>query len=495
MSGAANISLSRRLILVGLLGRASIIAVAAILLTLLFFRAYLRFDLSWDAIAYHYPFAARLMGICDTKCLRLAPNLEVFYSSFPLALNWIQGALWRITNRPESANLLSYFALLLLIFFLRLQFNIKWYWTTLSLLAVPFVQIFSTSAYLDMATNALAAIGVLTLAEMWVFRRPLTSISTAIFVVSVIILGNSKTQMMPVALLIVFLFLAIATRQRSFVFRWESRLLAAVASAVLLLVVCATAVRNAVVFGNPVYPVQIELMDIAIFKGIIWPLASNGTASYLMNSPQPLRWLLSVLEYAAFDMRAVPYTLGQGDVPQTAPSFRMGGYFATYVMINVGLVMLAAVKIRSLSGRVPVFVGILTVLASLLPASHDLRYYMFWIITIVGINAAIFARYENKDAVVAIIATCWRLAVVSCLISVTMITSGRYFESGSGYDIALKITGVAETVVKLSENPDDSIVCVLSERHAVLYSAAFNPGVKYKVIQGEDPSCNVHVRM
>ena len=73
----------------------------------------------------------------------------------------------------------------------------------------------------------------------------------------------------------------------------------------------------------------------------------------ISNVPPPLRWLASVLEVGGYADRPLPWTYDQGlcvtgpvledCVWGAGPSFRMGGYFAAYVLF---LIAFLAVQVR-----------------------------------------------------------------------------------------------------------------------------------------------------
>jgi hypothetical protein len=100
-------------------------------------------------------------------------------------------------------------------------------------------------------------------------------------------------------------------------------------------------------------------------------------------SSRPLRWLASVTEFDAFRGRALPWTIGQGDVAQSSPSFRMGGYFVPYVL---GAIVLIGWSVRStVTARwVAAMILVLSLMCAWLPGSHELRYYLFWMLTLVS---------------------------------------------------------------------------------------------------------------
>ena len=476
--------------------KSGLILLAAEILLFLVIRAALTFDPSWDAIAYHYPFAARLAGICGHDCLQMTPGLEQDYVAFPVVIEFIQGWLWRLTGVPEATNFVSVAALFVFVAYLAVHWRVLWYWAVIGLTAIPVVQVYSTSSYTDLVTNVAAAIGLLTVAEL-LFRPDRVRVGVqTLFALSMILLGNSKTQMMPVAAAITMAFIVLMTYtsadrpDRAFDLRRP--VAGAAFSTVLLLLVNATALRNLVEFGNPYYPVQISILGHQFLPGYLPPLAGNSAPEYLRGAPSPLRWLLSVFEFSAFDLRVMPYSVGQGDVPQSAPSFRMGGYFATYILTAVGFLMIALTRLGKTGLLLGGYFLALTVATALMPASHELRYYMFWALSLIALLLIIYASPSFGAELSAELSLAWRWIMLSCFVAVTMLTGGHFFRPGLYFNVAdfIAKNGFEATVKKLK---DGQTVCVADERFAILYSRAYHPHRAYKVIQGDDPTCDTRI--
>lgn len=469
---------------------------ALALLVLLARRALYVFDLSWDSTSYHLPFAARIVGLCTKSCFEMNNGLEIYYESFPLATETIQGILWRVFGFPEAANFVSFISLLLLIIYLIRVWNVEFQWATFGLLAIPFVQIFATMSYIDLPTNVAASIGLLTLAGI-LLERPMPGLGVQMaFALSVIFLGNSKTQMIPIAGAIALMFPILVNRyvvpEARGIWRIDSRhwqgLLPSLA---LLLLVSAYGIRNFYVFANPFFPVNVTLGGVTIFPGVVPPASADYFPTYLKDTPGFVKWILSVLEYGAFDARPVPYTPGQGSVPQTATSFRMGGLFACYVLFNIGMLFFSFKRLEtSKRRRITSFVSIMTIFVALLPASSEIRYYMFWMIVIVSLNLYFISAEREKNDLDNTLIYFSKLAIFSSLSFVILITSGMYLRARGG-DIGsiLSSMRVNDNVQKIIKNGDK--VCYDNVRFAFLYAPVFHQGMKYKVFQYNSPQCNV----
>src|SRR5215204_6894890 len=82
-------------------------AISTAALLLLVRRAYSTFDMSWDAIAYHMPYAARGAGICDADCFEMVGYLETLYRALPPAADFLLRLFWKAAGFPEAANFVA----------------------------------------------------------------------------------------------------------------------------------------------------------------------------------------------------------------------------------------------------------------------------------------------------------------------------------------------------------------------------------------------------
>ena len=202
--------------------------------------------------------------------------------------------------------------------------------------------------------------------------------------------------------------------------------------------IAASALHNLIAYGNPIYPIELRVLGLSL-PGPEWVMipGDNSLAPVWRNVPPPLRWLASVLEVGGYADRPLPWTYDQGlcvtgpvledCVWGTGPSFRMGGYFAAYVLF---LIAFLAVQIRRPGMRerrlVLATMGAVTILAAVLPHSHELRYYLFWIIVLVALNLicvfdATFAPADSRVARQVL-----ALGVLAALASVVALTKGHY---------------------------------------------------------------------
>jgi hypothetical protein len=468
--------------------RSVITVLASIAIFFLVRRAFGRLDIAWDAITYHLPFAARRVGLCDEHCLILSAYFENIYRSFPPLADIIQGFFWKVTGRPEATNLASLSALLLLIAYLRRFWLIHWGLAVVAMLAIPMVQIHATSSYIDLMTNVAATIAVLSLLMIVLHPERVNWKLQIVAVLSMIFLGNSKTQMIPVAALLGALFLLLENiyvqpEQRGIWRIDRSHWIGLAAGVILALLILASPLRNLILFGNPVYPVSLSIMGIHLPGTYTYP-GPVSISDYYRDVPGPLRWLLSIMEFSAYDSRYTPWNIDQASVPQSIPSFRMGGYFVAYVLATVALLVFGAGRLpAAFRRRILVSVGLLTAVVACLPASHELRYYMFWMMVMVALNLYMYfspscPEFRDRDTLAKLTLG----VIVACSLSVVSLSGGRYFTATGSAEQFVIQTGIRNTINTVVRDGD--VVCVRQGKgpFVALYASIFHPGHRYSVI-------------
>jgi hypothetical protein len=112
------------------------------------------------------------------------------------------------------------------------------------------------------------------------------------------------------------------------------------------------------------------------------------------------------------------------DVGPDAKSLRMGGYFGFYVVFN--LLVLAYIVFRKRDRRAYLFTAaflIGSVATASLPASHELRYYSFWMLFLVFANIYfVFGSYLPDPTLRFVLFA----AAISATTFIVMVSGGRY---------------------------------------------------------------------
>ena len=145
-------------------------------------------------------------------------------------------------------------------------------------------------------------------------------------------------------------------------------------------------------------------------------------------------WVLSVLEFRAFQGRDLPYTIDQHrtlpigltlteDVDRVRPpSFRMGGYFVPLVLgLLAWLVILT--KASPWRERLRWFVPpiVISIVVAPLPGSNELRYFSFWMLNLIFLCLLAAQRVPESR-------TMFRSFVLVMFVAVGMVTGWRYFD-------------------------------------------------------------------
>ncbi len=457
-------------------------------------RAWSTVDPYWDTLAYHWVFAARSVGLCGRECFAMPPLMEALYDGFPLFVHRVQGALWRLTGGPSAGDLVNVGAVVALLAYLRARFRVPLAWSWLAMLAIPVVQIELTSSYIDVTVNALVTIALLVVLRMLVEPAGDHRIDVVIALAALAAAVGGKFLMVPVALLAWAAITVLAARTPSmlrFARRGVALATLAVVGAIALLPALAI---NARAHGNPFYPIGVDIGRLHI-AGPFPMRQPNAVSLAWMDSPQPLRWLASVGEYDSFRARPLPWTIGQGDVPHESPSFRMGGYFVGYVLGAVALLVWSARSVPGARWSAAMMI-LLSGLCAWSPASHELRYYAFWMMTLVCVvlaatHAPAFASTDQPAR-----RRCAHALVVIATATVISMTGAAYLQTEHPTLEDL----IVHTRATVAQVPDGGVLCIRDRsRFAFLYAEIFHRPRHYatRLLDGDEPDdrCTMRVSL
>lgn len=379
------------------LGEYGLQATALALLALLLIKAAFDVSLHFDSWWYHLPWAARLAGLVSSDAYLFEPIAAARYDGFPVLPELLQGLLWRMTGRVESANLVNFAALVAFIAFLKHFFRVSWWLAVPALLAVPLVQAHATSTYVDLIANlAMAAMVLLT---YLLYAKP-DAIRPTLLVtlaVSAFIAAHSKFQLIPlVAVALLFSAIPILRQMlaKSAIDRMGSRpSLVFVVYTLALSAIFWVPLKNLYQHGNPVYPIQITVLGHKLNGPEMLPPENLGGGA-IESSNRLTKWFYSVTEAGMGDMRNVKRWTLDSAAPEGSPLGIQGGLFGAYVIFNFVIFAWLVSRIPYEERIVTVtFVGIITMLAAVMPASHLLRYYMFWFIALISLNLYLLTQH------------------------------------------------------------------------------------------------------
>ena len=367
-------------------------AIALTVVVSIFIKAIVDVDGNYDVGWYHLPFAARIWGIVPESSFLSEDLIEYRYAGFPLLAHFFQGLLWKLTGRIQATNLVGYLSLIIYFLFLRGYFRVPLYLTAIAIFTIPAVLTHASISLVDLPGNV--AVSVVMMMTYHFFRQSklprkdellITFLGAAAAV-------NTKPQLQPLIFLLYWIvggrLLWLYFKHTTFIKRqlWLTISLSIIAS----ILIFATPIKNVVAYGNPFYPIKIEVAGMVLNHKLTPETYGEG------NRPQ--KWLQSVLE-----INTPPWSADQWNGGDNQYLDRAGGFFGLYVVFNLMLLLGLTIRERlSFARSGNAITALLTILlVSLVPAnfpqSHELRYFMFWMITLVSLNLSVIAA-ENESS-------------------------------------------------------------------------------------------------
>jgi len=458
-------------------------------------------DVSWDSITYHLPFAALRTGIITQRQYHLSTWFAGLYAGMPVLPDYLQGMIWRLTSRPQGANFLGLIALLIATCFFWLRHKIPFGLLLAALLGVPAILLQSTSALVDLFTNSFATITIFSIFIAWIDPETFSIRDVIIALICLAVAVNTKTQFVLVgsAALLGMAVVAYFNRHRLLVFRQHASMPRWKRALFITFVACTIClnygweIRNTIKLHNPVYPVAVTIGHTQL-RGM-FPAGGLGRAEprYLANAPGWERWILSVVEFNAFDGRNPLWTNAQGDLPPDSHAVRMGGTFGALALFN-GFLFLALQKaLRSRYGLKPFwFMTVVTVMTAFMPASQEIRYYLYWIMCLIIMNLYLILNglSEPERSIYKLLTSC---VIASFLLFVLCATDFQYVRAhGYSPEFLAKGAHVEEQLNAMHVQKGEAI-CVENKQPATfLYSPNFNPNLAsrldYHIYQGWNAS-------
>ncbi len=165
------------------------------------------------------------------------------------------------------------------------------------------------------------------------------------------------------------------------------------------------------------------------------------------------------------------WTLDQW-TPSDSPSYRMGGFFGAYVVWQLALFAYLLTRMKSrnawtLGGGF----ALITVLISAMPQSHELRYYMVWMIVLTALNLWLVPR-EPLRRIQGLI------AVVATGVVVVVSHGGYVYASGSSFSDLVREKVDSRQIARLESG---SRICVNHQPYNLLWAAPFHSRRDYVV--------------
>lgn len=451
--------------------------------------AWMRLDVAWDSLAYHLPFAGIRGGVITYADYIIPAHHRVLLQGFPPVLDFVKGMLWRVTGHVEATQLFNSIVVVGGALAMAWLYRIRIAVVILAVLAVPVAQVEFAGNYTDLPVNFLLAFGLFSIAHALVspeVHRFRHTIATA----SVLCIATTfKVTAIPFGIVIWCLYVIAAGFQRDATHATALSVLRHKnLPGFLGLAVLGGAITtgyglvNLVAMGNPLFPVPIQIGPLSL-PGTV-PASNWTAAAYLADAPRVFRWLVSVLEWRAFDLRPLPYIVAQGDVPESAMSYRMGGLFAYQLMFAAALLFIVRTKLGgTLLAKLAAVHIVMALVVSMVPGSHEMRYFFFWYLSLLWTAFYVIGqRLVDKTVSQVFVAS---LAVSALYI--TLITGARYVypfkDMPDSQDLAR--AGI-RAEVKSHLDAGERVFCVVDkDPYGFLYSRPFHEqlgrGIQYQV--------------
>ena len=356
-------------------------------LAVLALRAALRIETRWDAFAYHIPIAAKRGGVGVP--FEMSDSIRHLYEGIPPLPEFFMGVLWRITGSINATGMINILALALFLFHCHRVLKASAPVVAILALTVPLVVIHAATNYVDLFGNCLLSVGATSLAAMMLFDRWRDRTLLYWGLAGLVAAAWTKMIVLPSALACLLCYLIVYGRH--FRDRGFRPFMALVAGALLLaLVPCA---KNTVLYGNPLWPLRIN--DRLPYSYDPRPVHNLETPPTLLELSQPALFVHSVLEighpteYAGRER----WNIDQGNA---WIAFRSGGFwYAGVITAATAAILLAFLFERRKGWMLLAMLCVMWGFVSVLPQSHELRYFMFLPLTTAAVIGMLLPRIRR----------------------------------------------------------------------------------------------------
>ena len=475
------------------------------LIVAIFLKAVLDVDDSYDPGWYHLPFAARLGGILPKEMFIGDEKwFEPRFDGFPLLAHFLQGLFWRVTGRIQSTNLVAFFSVIGYFAFLRVYFQVPLYLSAIALFSIPLFLTNATTSFVDLFGNV--GISILVMMTYSFYKNKDLPSFSELFVafLGAAIAVNTKTQLQPLGL-----FILIFTGSRLAWLYWQQHrvkhLVKVLPLTILaILIIFASPIKNTLIHQNPLYPIKVEI------GGVVLNHKLSPEAYETGNRQQ--KWINSVLEINA------PHFWTADQWSSDFDRNRRGGFFGLYVVFNIllllGLLFREAIQNKYLlvrkdrakeqtvatsktensrAAKIAFFTAIaMSIVPINFPQSHELRYFMYWMICLVSLNLALISLPKNRELWGRWLKPKYMGLIYLVFLTIVLIrTDGTYIKvKNASLDKHVTFGVKPDLIAQIKPNER---VCLLSKhmgeevqgapmaalKYAFLYSSYFHPELDY----------------
>ena len=464
--------------------------VAIVVVASIFLKAIFDLDNNYDPGWYHIPFAARLGGILPREMFIGDEKwFEPRFDGFPLLAHFLQGLLWRITGRIQSTNLVSFFSIVGYFFFLKSYFKIPPYLSAIALFSVPLVLTHATTSFVDLLGNVGTSMLIMMTYSFYKDKTLPNSSALIIAFIGAAIAANTKTQLQPLVFLILIVALVrlawLYSKQKPSIKLTKIIPIALVAS----MIIFATPVKNTILYQNPLYPIKIQIGGIVLNHKLSPEAYDEGN--------RQVNWMKSVLEVNT----PLFWTPDQwsSDVDRN----RKGGFWGVYVVFN--LLLLLGFAIREIiinrstknnssnEAKSALLTAITMSIVPLnFPQSHELRYFMYWMICLVSLNLYLISLPKNQQLIGRWLQPKYLGLVYTVFLTIILVKVGKFYAKPSFITLDKHQAFGVKSEFVAQIQPDEK-VCLISKhigedtqtapiaalKYAFLYSSHFHPELDY----------------
>jgi hypothetical protein len=466
--------------------------VAIVLIVAILLKAVLDIDNNYDPGWYHLPFAGRIWGILPRSMFIGDEKwFEPRFDGFPLLAHFLQGFFWRITGRMQSTNLVSFLSVIGYLCFLQKFFQVPLYLSAIALFSIPLVLTHASTSFVDLLGNIGVSILVMMSYRFYQNHQLPTKTELLMAFVGAAIAVNTKTQLQP---LVFVILIVVGIRLCWLLWRHQvaHKQLYQILPVALLasVIIFASPLKNTVLYGNPLYPIEVKVAGI-VLNHKLSPEAYEG-------GNRQLNWLKSVLDIDT------PLTWTPDQWSNELPRNRRGGFFGAYVVFNFLLLLGFFVREliqnksesksdRSQSAKFALLTAIAMSLPPLnFPQSHELRYFMYWMISLVSLNLYLVALPKNlrllgkwlqpkyMGLVYAIFLTIVLIKTQGFYVKPSFLSEAQYVNLGVKQQFLSKIQPgdrVCLIAKHIGENVKDEPIVAL--KYVFAYSSYFHPEINY----------------
>jgi hypothetical protein len=356
-------------------------------------RAALRLDGRWDTPLYHLPFAAAYGGL-DIPYL-MSERIALAFQGFPPLAHFVQGLLWRLSGSVNATGVVNFLAFMVLLTICQRKFKAPFYLFSAIALTAPLVLIHLTVSYVDLFGNSWLALGLLCLFHASYFEQTSDRSILCIGLTGLIAAAWTKFQLVPIVGICLLLYLLV---YRPIPFKRDVRNQHMMRWIMLAgLVAALPYIKNWLVYGNPFWPVPIPLLSeyFPYSREFLQPLPWANSPPPLEGRYQSIKFFHSLFEIGhphEYPHRE-RWIIDQGNA---WIAFRSGGFWNVAAVAYLTLTAALSVWIKPRKGVAVSLTGLaMLLLVSVLPQSHELRYYLFIPLVWAGVIASLYPSIQR----------------------------------------------------------------------------------------------------